>query len=532
MANGERTGIQIANYRLGRLLGKGGFAEVYEAEHAFLGTKAAVKLLLTSFVSETDIQNFLQEARTIATLNHPNIVHMLDFGIDSHEATPYLLMDFAPGGSLRNRHPAGTQVPLMNVVSYTRQAASALQFAHDAQVVHRDVKPENMLIGARGDVLLSDFGIAVANHSTRSARADNAAGTAPYMAPEQISGQPRRSGDQYALAVTVYEWLAGYTPFHGTMEEIFAQKFYGSPTPLSSLVAVHPYVEAVVMRGMAKIPEQRYPSITEFANALEQAAAGRSTEILPPPPPPVPTLSLSNTSSMVAPPPANIGTPPPAANVVPRSLPPVVAKKKANYGLDAVLIITFTAALTLITFLVGNAGKPGIQPSPGTPGHIVASGPNGVYLYILFFGLLPLAPQLAGKSLGMWRGTISTLLYIIALNIITLYALPKYVTSSVFWNDMLILSPMLLISLGTGIIYTRARNSQDKIGCGAAGLVSYVAAVVFWLPALFLSNGFTDYGTTIVIALVLAIPIGLVGGLIDMFLFPLVAFASRGKPGY
>jgi len=153
----DRIGRQLGNYRLTHLLGRGGFAAVYLGEHIDLGTTAAIKILYTR-VDEGDMNHFWQEVHLLASLRHPQIVRIIDFGID--EETPYFVMDYLPNGTLRTRHARGTQLPLTTVVSYVKQVAEALQYAHNRKIVHRDVKPENMLISEHNDILLSDFGIA------------------------------------------------------------------------------------------------------------------------------------------------------------------------------------------------------------------------------------------------------------------------------------------------------------------------------------------------------------------------------------
>lgn len=154
----ERVGQQLGNYRIERRLAQGGFGEVYLGEHIHLGVQAAIKVLNAQLI-QNDVEQFRTEARTIARLIHPNIIRILEFGVEG--STPYLVMDYAPNGTLRQRHPKESQVPLLTIVSYAQQIASALQFAHDQRLIHRDVKPENMLVGRNGEVLLSDFGIAL-----------------------------------------------------------------------------------------------------------------------------------------------------------------------------------------------------------------------------------------------------------------------------------------------------------------------------------------------------------------------------------
>src|SRR6266568_317671 len=211
---------QPGNYRLIRLIGRGGFAEVDLGEHIHLGAQAAIKVLQTRLAGE-DQQRFFSESLTIARLRHPNIVRVLDFGVDG--GTPFLVMDYAPAGTLRQRHSKGTRLPASNIVPYIRQAASALQYAHDQKVIHRDVKPENMLMGANNEILLTDFGIALVTQSSRYQTTQEVVGTVVYMAPEQLQGKPRPASDQYALGIVVYEWLSGDRPFHGSFAEVASQ---------------------------------------------------------------------------------------------------------------------------------------------------------------------------------------------------------------------------------------------------------------------------------------------------------------------
>src|SRR5579885_3114700 len=223
----DRLGQQLGNYRLTRLLGQGEFAEVYRGEHTLLGTTAAIKVLHTQ-VSQEGLAHFQQEARLLASLKHPHIVPVLDFGVDGQ--TPYLIMEYAPHGTLRTRHPSGTLLPLPTVVAYVKQLAEALQYAHERKVVHRDVKPENMLIGEQGQILLSDFGLALIAQSSRSlSTQDEIIGTVTYMSPEQIQGKPQPASDQYALGIVLYEWLCGTRPFQGSFTELCTQHLFAPP---------------------------------------------------------------------------------------------------------------------------------------------------------------------------------------------------------------------------------------------------------------------------------------------------------------
>src|SRR5439155_11647377 len=152
----DRVGQQLGNYRLTHLLGRGNFSEVYLGKHIHLNTQAAIKVLHEQLANH-EMTGFLTEARTIAHLRHPHIIQVLDFGVE--DTTPFLVMDYAPGGNLRKLHPKGTTLPLDIVITYVTQVAGALQYAHDKKLIHRDIKPENMLLVHNNKVLLSDFGI-------------------------------------------------------------------------------------------------------------------------------------------------------------------------------------------------------------------------------------------------------------------------------------------------------------------------------------------------------------------------------------
>jgi serine/threonine protein kinase/regulation of enolase protein 1 (concanavalin A-like superfamily) len=299
---GKRQGQQLGNYRLVRLLGRGGFAEVYLGQHLKLRRLAAIKVL-HAYLSEKEIEAFQQEAQIIATLEHSHIVRVFDF--DVQDGVPFLVMDYLPNGTLRQRHGKGGRVPLPTVVSYVRQVAEALQYAHNQRLIHRDIKPGNMLIGRNNEVVLSDFGIAVFAHSTSSMTAQASAGTIPYMAPEQIQAQARAASDQYALGVVVYEWLCGAYPFDGSFTEIMSKHLMVPPPPLRQKVPMlSAEVERVVLTALAKDPNQRFSSVQAFANALEEASqvtqkpAGALVEETVVPRPPLPQPPLSQSSSI------------------------------------------------------------------------------------------------------------------------------------------------------------------------------------------------------------------------------------------
>ena len=179
----DRVGQQLGHYRLIRLLGRGGFAEVYLGEHLRLNNQVAVKILHTS-LEDDDVAGFLREAQTVARLKHPHIVRVFDFDVENH--APYLVMDYLPNGNVRRSYPKGSPLPLTTIVSYVKQGASALQYAHGQKLIHRDVKPENMLLDQDNTIVLSDFGIALMAQSSRYQSTQEVAGTAAYMAPNSF----------------------------------------------------------------------------------------------------------------------------------------------------------------------------------------------------------------------------------------------------------------------------------------------------------------------------------------------------------
>ena len=276
----DRVGQQLGNYRLLRLLGRGGFADVYLGKHLHLNTLTAIKVLQVRLIGK-HLEQFRTEARAIASLTHPHIVRVLDFGVES--GVPFLVMEYAPHGTLRRLYSGDTPLSPATVVPYVTQVAAALQYAHERKLVHRDIKPENMLVGQNHEILLSDFGLAFTAQSSTSLSTSETAGTVHYMAPEQFQGKPRPASDQYALAVVVYEWLTGARPFNGTYWEIAMQHLTVPPPPLREKVPdISPELEQVVLLALEKDVHRRFASMRAFANALVQASAsGPSIDSIP-----------------------------------------------------------------------------------------------------------------------------------------------------------------------------------------------------------------------------------------------------------
>ncbi len=270
----------LGNYRLIRLLGQGGFASIYLGEHRYLKRLAAIKVLRTSLVDQ-EKEHFLREAQFLAKLSHPRIVRVLEFAIATKhtpllertiiENIPFLVMDYVAGGNLRTMHPAGTCLSLNTVAIYIKQIAEVLQYAHNQQIIHRDIKPENLLFNEQQEIMLTDFGLALFAPRTGFLSQKEMAGTLLYTAPEQLRGKPEFASDQYSLGIMAYEWLCGYPPFRGMDIDVMMDHVSSPPPPLRSKNAfIPPAVEEVVMKALAKNPQQRYPTVLAFAQALEQ----------------------------------------------------------------------------------------------------------------------------------------------------------------------------------------------------------------------------------------------------------------------
>ena len=277
MAEGNsRVGQHIGDYRLTRLMGEGGFAQVYRAEHIQTQELVAIKLLhtLPGQLDEARIRKFYKESRIVTSLRHPHIVKVQRFGVD--ERTPYLIMEFLPYGTLRRRHPEGSILKPTLIYSYLETIANALDYAHSQGIIHRDVKPENILLNRRGELILSDFGIAfISHHNAEISQMSmpGLAGTYFYMAPEQWMEKPTYASDQYSLALTVYEWLCGERPFRGSAGSLLLQHLNViPPSPRTRNPMLSTAVEEVIMKGLAKDPTQRYATVQEFARAFGEAA--------------------------------------------------------------------------------------------------------------------------------------------------------------------------------------------------------------------------------------------------------------------
>jgi eukaryotic-like serine/threonine-protein kinase len=265
------TELRVGDYTLLRQLGQGGSATIYLAEHLYLKNWVALKLLSHARADQEEVRRFQVEAYLLTRLHHRNIVQVFDFGWEQNN--PFFTMAYAPGGTLRTAFRQQTPLSISGILPTILQLASALQYIHNHFTTHGDVKPENVLLGPNKEIWLGDFGIATITSSgpEKSPGKRAVRGTARYMAPEQIRGNPLPASDQYALAVMVYEWLCGQPPFHGSALEVQVQHVATPPPRLRDRVlSISCAVEHVVLKALEKDPHRRFADVIEFASELHQ----------------------------------------------------------------------------------------------------------------------------------------------------------------------------------------------------------------------------------------------------------------------
>src|SRR2546422_7304351 len=304
-------------YRIQRKLGAGGMADVYLAEDQELGRRVAIKILNSRHGNDDQfIERFRREAKNAAALNHPNIVSIYDRG--EAEDTYYIAMEFLDGRTLKELIVGRGAAPINVAVEYARQILSALRFAHRHGIVHRDIKPHNVLVDAEGRVKVTDFGIARAGTSQMT-EAGSIVGTAQYLSPEQARGSPvDQRSDVYSLGIVLYELLTGTVPFTGDTPVEIAMKHLSTvpEAPSARRPEVPRDLDLIVTRALAKDPRDRYQSAEEMEADLERFLRGAAvspeteesaTQIMR-----APTGPLAATAAtMIAPPRRGTGFPPP-----------------------------------------------------------------------------------------------------------------------------------------------------------------------------------------------------------------------------
>jgi serine/threonine-protein kinase len=344
-ANAGRT---LGRYRLERLIGRGGMAEVWEARDQTLGRRVALKIILPGLAGEPRFhERFLSEARAVAALEHEHVLPIYDFG--DAEGEPYLVMPFLESGTLAERLQRDDVAPAQ-AIEWIRQLASALDAAHAAGVLHRDVKPANVMLGGGGRLLLADFGIAKSSQSGDLTATGIALGTPAYMAPELARGEgATTASDRYALAVLAYELLCGRPPFVG--DNALALLHQHLTTPVPAVSAARPDLPAVLdpvfARLLSKDPAERPPSCAALAGEIAHAFGDR---------PPAQPMTLGRRApSAAGPDDATLAAPvSPAPAPTPATRAASAAARPAPTAGDG----AGTAPLPLMGAMTGSAGAP------------------------------------------------------------------------------------------------------------------------------------------------------------------------------
>ncbi|HET7467551.1 MAG TPA: serine/threonine-protein kinase, partial [Candidatus Dormibacteraeota bacterium] len=353
-------GTHLGSYVVQEYVGQGAMGVVYRAYHAQLERTAAVKVLQGLAPDADSVARFRREAQSIGRMRHPNVLNVFDFG--EFEGTPYMIVEFVEGGSLAGRIK---QAPMdrQTALRFLRGIGDALDYAHSLGIVHRDVKPANVLLGTKDTPILADFGLAkLLQSSSIKSMTGVTTGTPAYMAPEQVTGsQVGPAADRYSLAVMAFEMLTGSLPFDGenVMEVLYAQVHRDPPMPSSLNPQVGQQVDEVVLRGMAKNPKDRFDSCASFVDQLEAAlpAAPIATPVVAPVdttvvlPPPIPAAKAAVVAPVTSPAATAVmepAAPPPVTATTAVAMPPAPPRRRRRTLLFAAL-----AAVLVLTLIVG-----------------------------------------------------------------------------------------------------------------------------------------------------------------------------------
>ncbi|HYY77345.1 MAG TPA: protein kinase [Gaiellaceae bacterium] len=372
---GRRLTVQAlagGRYRVERELGHGGMASVFLAHDEELDRPVAVKVLAAHLASEPGLyERFVREARMAASFSHPNVVQVFDAG--EEDDRPYIVMEYVPGRTMADELRSSGKLDTARVVDIALQVCGGLELAHSSGLVHRDVKPQNLLLRDDGTVKIADFGIARAVEATNLTQIGSILGTAAYLSPEQAEGEPvTAAADIYSLGVVLYELLTGRTPHEfSSLADLVVKQREQPVRPLSDLEPSVPQaLEAVVMRCLARNPDYRPASAAELARELAAAS------------PEPPTVPLPRTSGVRA---TDVATAPLRAST---PLPPAAAavrarRERRDFALPTRGVLAAVLVAILVAVVVGFAlwsdgdgsepareQRPTVEPVPqaGDPG--------------------------------------------------------------------------------------------------------------------------------------------------------------------
>jgi serine/threonine protein kinase len=357
------TGKQLGPYRVVAPLGEGGMAAVYKAYQPGMDRYVALKILPQQLAADPQfVGRFKHEAQVLAKLQHPHILPVFDFG--EADGYTYIVMPLVESGTLTQLMAAG-RLPLTRIRDIIVQVGDALDYAHSQGLIHRDIKPSNVLIDTRGNCLLTDFGIAkMVQGSTRFTSTGGIVGTPDYMSPEQGSGNkvdPRT--DIYSLGIMLYELVTGRLPYQAETPIAVVFKHISDPLPLPSLLnpATPEPLERVILKALAKDPNERFATAGDMVRALKAALPDTANWTQTPAPPPASAPAPPPASALAAPPPRPPTPLPPPVSTVPTSQPiPAQPVKKGTpawliaagvLGVLALCAVLIVAVLTLRRFL-------------------------------------------------------------------------------------------------------------------------------------------------------------------------------------
>ena len=387
------SGSKLGRYQVTDLLGHGGMASVFKASDPELNRFVAVKVLPSYHAEDpTFVERFRREAQAIAGLNHPNIIQVHDFGED--KGFIYIVMEYVTGGTLEDR--LKDRYTLDDVLELISPLADALDYAHRQGIIHRDMKPANVLLDDGGKPILTDFGLArVLESSAGLTRTDAIVGTPEYMAPEQaLGGSVDHRADLYSLGVIIYRMLLGDIPFPADTAKATLMAHIHQPVPLPSTLDPHvdPRLEEVLLKALAKDPDERYQTAGQLVGALGSVFAQPETGAKPreiAPVVPTPTTIMEDTSGIVADRERAVPSP---EQAVERRAPSLTSRVKRSSRLTLAVggVVLFGAALGGILFVAGvfggnNDGRPPalallptITPGPQPPdsGSTQVPGPS------------------------------------------------------------------------------------------------------------------------------------------------------------